>query len=102
MLDPVRGGYPEYLRNKLDEPSIIMPRCFEARFGMTYLRFRQLMFCFKMAWSPSRKSPKGVAIFSQVNTEDGNVVIDGDYEELNDSFFKYGHLSTKSTNTCTD
>lgn len=32
MLDPVRDGYPEYWKKNVSEPSITMPRCFEARF----------------------------------------------------------------------
>ena len=59
MLDPIRGGYPAYWKENLDNPSVIMPRCFKSRFGMTYARFRQLTYCFKMAWSPTRKAHKG-------------------------------------------
>ncbi len=62
MLDPVRGGYPEYWKSSIEVPSITMPRNFEARFGMSYNRFRQLMYCFKMAWSPTRARKKAVLL----------------------------------------
>jgi hypothetical protein len=62
MLDPVRGGYPAYWKTYSDEPSTIMPRSFEARFGMSYNRFRQLMYCFKLAWSPTRLRKTGVIL----------------------------------------
>ncbi len=52
MIDPAPGGYPRYWNTDMDEPSVIMPRCFEARFGMSYTRFRQLMFCIKLTLSP--------------------------------------------------
>lgn len=55
MLDPVRGGYQEYWKFNVSEPLITMPCFFEARFGTSYTRFRQLMLCFKLVWKPGLK-----------------------------------------------
>lgn len=93
MLDPIKGGYPAYWKDNVDEPSVIMPRCYEARFGMSYTRFRQLGYCFKMAWSPSRKGTVG-----NVNPVDGHVIIDEDEKEEADPFFQVRSFITKFNN----